>query len=335
MNIKKCLLILLPLTALLSSCEVEFSPNAEWKEVPVVYCILDQDEDTTWARVEKCYLGDGNIYSYSSISDSFNYPEGSLQVALLAFRDGQIVDSMPFTYTVLDRDSGNFAYMGQPVYYSRTRNHLVSDCTYELRVRHTADGSLLTSSQPVSLVVKTASQVITKPTSNGMFGFYDHNTGNTSALCRIDWPAMQNARLYQPIIRFYYEVDGDTLHEDFKCNSVKGTYLNTSYSTYYSRDIFLADLYSRLKDDPRLKHYIKKVDIFMVACSEELNAYINTASAAGDIGEWHETYTNMNTGLGVVASRRTHLSKTVPADSSLASDKGLYYLLKNLGINMQ
>ena len=67
---------LLPLSIFLFyACEVEFSPNAEWKEVPSVYCILDQDDDTTWVRVEKCFLGEGSIYNYGMISDSINYPQ--------------------------------------------------------------------------------------------------------------------------------------------------------------------------------------------------------------------------------------------------------------------
>lgn len=321
--------------ALLASCEVEFSPNAEWKEVPVVYCILDQDEDTTWARVEKCYLGEGNIYSYSSVSDSFNYPEGYLQIALLAYdNNGQVVDSMPFAYTVLDRDSGDFAYAGQPVYCSRTRNHLSADYTYVLKVRRAADGSLLTASQPVSLVVKTRDNVISKPSNTQMFGFYDHTPGSSTAFCRIEWPALRNARLYQPMVRFYYVVEGDTTYIDLKCKSVLGKTNGTTFSTDYSRDMFLSEVEARLKNDPREKLYAKKVDIYLLACSEELNAYMNTVSSANCIEQSHEIYTNMTEGLGVVASRRTHLRKTVPADTSVADNRGLYYFLKNLDINM-
>ena len=67
----------------LTSCEVEFSPNADYKEVPVVYCILNQDEDTTWARIQKCYLGENDLNSYTDIKDSTNYPEGAIEVKLL------------------------------------------------------------------------------------------------------------------------------------------------------------------------------------------------------------------------------------------------------------
>ena len=52
------------------SCDNDFNPNAEWKETMVVYGLLDQDQDTTWVRVQKCYLGEGDMIAMSSIMDS-------------------------------------------------------------------------------------------------------------------------------------------------------------------------------------------------------------------------------------------------------------------------
>ncbi|MBQ6096732.1 MAG: hypothetical protein IJK99_03190, partial [Bacteroidales bacterium] len=68
--------------SLFASCEVEFSPNADWKEIPVVYCVLDQDDDTSYVRVQRCFLGEGNQYQYTSVADSIYYPQGALSVAI-------------------------------------------------------------------------------------------------------------------------------------------------------------------------------------------------------------------------------------------------------------
>ena len=147
----------------MTGCEVEFSPNADWKNVPVVYCLLDQDDDTTWVRVQRCYLSEGNIYQYGSNSDSINYPQGSISVALLAYQDGTLKDSIAFTYTEIDRDSGAFAYIAQPVYYAVTKNKLRENYTYVLNVRNTADGKILATTDPITLIKKTNSTLISKP----------------------------------------------------------------------------------------------------------------------------------------------------------------------------
>ena len=309
---------------MLTSCDVEFSPNAAWKEIPVVYCLLDQQDDTTWVRVEKCYLGEGDIYEYSSITDSINYPVGSIEVSIIVYRDGSQVDSIPFRDTLVNRPEGNFTHLAQPLYFAPTQNRLDESCTYQLRVRRTADGTILAqSTQSISLVIKSPDDsLILKPYSSRRFAFKDGH-----GKCNIEWSRLSNARLYQPMIRFYYCIEGDTLYTDIACQRVT----SPVHAIAYDSSSFFSTLKQRLKDDPREKGYPKFVDIYVFACSEELNAYINSLPNATDIDQARETYTNIQGGLGIFASRRQHLYKRMPADDSQAPG-GFYKHLKELGI---
>jgi hypothetical protein len=330
----------IPIALLLfTSCEVDFSPNAPWKNVPVIYCVLDQDEDTTWARVERCYLGEDSIYSFSSISDSVNYPQGSINVALLGYENGVLKDSMAFNYTERDRDSGSFAHTAQPLYWYETRHKLKEAYTYVLSVRNTADGSLLACSTPVCLIKQTNPNVITKPIvstygsdTTGGLKFYDIDPNtNERKYCLIQWNPLENGRLYQPFVRFYYQHDGESTlrHADLLCPRV------TSKSTQvlYSRDRYLADLKYKLKDDTcSRKVYVPRVDLYLTCCSEELNDYLNSVSQSGSADQGHPVYTNIIGGVGVFASRRTHLYKTMPSDKSLQENVGLLWHIKNLDI---
>lgn len=336
---KKYLYIIGCLTAMMmSSCEVEFSPNAEWKNVPVVYCLLDQDDDTTWVRVQRCYLSEGNIYQYGSCSDSINYPQGSISVALLAYQDGTLKDSIAFIYTERDRDSGAFAYTAQPVYYALTKNKLRENYTFVLKVRNTADGTLLASTEPISLIKKTSGTLISKPSitvmpSGDTLGGFYFNEGDptTGAYCLIQWNPLANARLYQPIVRFYYESEGNVHYVDLLCQRVTAS----SSEVRYPREQFLTDLKTKLQDDPSVKHYIPHVDIYLTCCSEELNAYITTSSQGTSINQEHESFSNIIGGIGVFAARRTHLYKGMPSDYSLQPGAGLYDLLLNLGVGFE
>lgn len=328
------LLLLLPfLSFILTSCEVEFSPNADWVETPVVYCLLDQDDDTTWVRVEKCYLSESDIYSPGAISDSINYPAGALDIKLYAIRDENIVDSITFNYTLRDHEDGNFVSQQQPIYWANTRRRLREDCYYKLYVRHAADGSTLAWAE-TPLVVKDYdyNEIITYVNDNGKFGFYFNNA------CTIKWRALNNARLYQPIVRFYYTVGNDTLYVDTPCATVHSRNNVNLYSTSYGRDAFLNALRDALKDDPRPKGYPKIADIYITACSEDLNAYITSVSGLSDIDQGRETYTNIHGGLGIFAARRTHIYKRVQCDASdntTGSHPGLNYLLQQLGVGFQ
>lgn len=323
---------------MMSSCEVEFSPNAEWKNVPVVYCLLDQDDDTTWVRVQRCYLSEGNIYQYGSCSDSINYPQGSISVALLVYADGTLKDSIAFTYTERDRDSGAFAYKAQPIYYALTKNKLRDDYTYVLNVRSTADGKLLATTDPIRLIKKVSGSLITKPSvtvmpSGDTLGGFYFNDGDptTGAVCLIQWNRLENARVYQPIVRFYYESGGVTHSLDLFCPRVTSSLSEVRYS----REQFLTDIKEKLKNDTTTKHYIPHVDIYLTCCSEELNAYMSTTSQGSSINQEHEAFSNIIGGVGVFAARRTHLCKGMPSDNSIQPGVGLCDLLLNLGVGFE
>ena len=210
--------------------------------------------------------------------------------------------------------------------------------TFVLKVRNTADGTLLASTEPISLIKKTSGTLISKPSitvmpSGDTLGGFYFNDGDptTGAYCLIQWNPLANARLYQPIVRFYYESEGNVHYVDLLCQRVTAS----SSEVRYPREQFLTDLKTKLQDDPSVKHYIPHVDIYLTCCSEELNAYITTSSQGTSINQEHESFSNIIGGIGVFAARRTHLYKGMPSDYSLQPGAGLYDLLLNLGVGFE
>ena len=319
---------------LLASCEVDFSPNAEWKEIPVVYCLLDQDDDTTWARVERCYLGDGDIRRYSSVSDSVNYPEGQIEVWLVAYSDGAAVDSMQFDRTTIDRNPGNFVSEGQPTYFCCTRGWLRENRTYSIRVRRTADGSVLAeNNEPISLIVKsTTDSLFTKPQFNYWQGGRTFAFKDGQNSCEIAWNALQGARLYQPVVRMYYAVGGDTLHADIKSMQKQASNNATSYTVSYSESSYLEGVRQHLQGDTSSKFYVSVVDLYLTACSEDLNAYLFSVSGSSSAVQESVAYTNIKGGLGIFAARRLKLYSHMRADDSTVPGSGLLWKLKQLNV---
>lgn len=324
---------LLFLCILATGCEVEFSPNAEWKETPVVYCVLDQDDDTTWVRVEKCYLSEGNIRQYSTVSDSINYPQGALLVSLLAVNGNGVVDSMDFTYTVRDHYEGDFASDAQPIYYCNTRRRLRDDCYYILRIRRTADNSILAEAS-TSLIVKTSGtqSIVTQPNDNVPFGF------SWTRNAKITWRSLNNVRLYQPIVRFYYTyryLDGDTHYLDLPCATRLVPPAAETYTIQYSRDAFLAAVADYFQGDTNTKGYPMLFDIYVTMCDENLYAYMHSTASNSALDQGGQVYTNISGGLGVFGSRRTHIYRSVPGDDNDREGVGMLPLLRSLNVGFQ
>lgn len=325
------------LAALFSSCRVDFSPNAQWKDVPAVFCVLDIDEDTVWARVQRCYLGEDNLYNYSMIADSNNYPEGAIRVVLNAYRakvgnnhaltmTGELADSWDLTYTLgHTKPDGLFSSEPQPLYYCVPGSHLVadSDCVFQLLVIRTKDGDTL--SRAVTSLVKKLSleynyvaeswlePVLVEP--NNARG---HHYGFIPVSRNImKWNTIPRGRLYQPSVRFYYRKGNDTLSVDVLGDPVKderSSQVLTSSSITQTR--FLSTIKQALLGNTDSLFNVNYMDISIFVGNEDLNAYINSQSGHSTSGQEHSTYSNIEGGVGIFASRRTHVCAHVPCDST-------------------
>lgn len=316
--------LVIALTALaLASCEVEFSPNAEYVETPVVYCVLDQDDDTTWVRVERCFLEDGNIYNYGSQSELYTYPQGVLKVDLIAYRYGQRVSSVTLSDTLCPRDEGNFASTLQTLFF--TTSQLDTTCMYQLEVRHIQNDSLIAVTDSIPLILQTDERLITSPSNTQRFRFINR-------VCKISWTALENARRYQPFVRFYYGELGDTLYVDLFCSSESSGRLTTDYPL----ESFLNTLKEALKDDTNAKKYLDHVEIYLTACDENLNVYLNSVNSGTNLNQATDVYTNIRGGVGIFAARRQHLHKYLLSDNSMnpitSSSPGLRAYIRELGI---
>ena len=148
---------------------------------------------------------------------------------------------------------------------------------------------------------------------------------------------MENARRYQPFIRFYYGEGGDTLSVDVLCGSVNSSNGSTMLRSSLTRDGFLTNLEQQLQNDTNSKRYLKLVDVYLTACDENLNTYISTVNSGSSIDQNTHAYTNVHCctdgkvvdGVGILGARRTHLYKTLQADPSMVPNVGLYWFLLN------
>ncbi|MCQ2261141.1 MAG: hypothetical protein MJZ77_07125 [Bacteroidales bacterium] len=323
------------LTLSFASCKVDFSPNAPWRDVPAVFCVLDPDEDTVWARVQRCYLGEDNLYNYSEIADSNYYLPEDIQVSLLAWKGihgpynsltktNQLVDRWELTYTTKPgKPEGSFPGGLQPLYYCVPGHSLVrdSDCVYQLVVVRSQTGDTLAQAtttlvgylRPAIHGRDTVENVLISPswTRGNEFGYRIGCRGE------LTWYALPRARMYQPIVTFYYRKGGDTLSLDIAGPIVKNQH-NSIMLSYQrlTQERFLSVIKDYFKDNRDTLLTANNVDININACNEDLNAYISSQNNSVVSGQDFHSYSNIEGGVGIFGSRRTHIRVNVPCDSS-------------------
>lgn len=357
---KKLILVAVLLLVFFASCKVEFSPNAEWKDVPVVWCVLDQGDDTTWVRVQRCYLGEDNLYGYMQETDSVNYPQGSITVTLEKWKANKGTDNVlsldPEATAPIDaltcecmlrtdKDTGLFAGGQQPVYFVRTANWLEIDCMYKLVICNAATGDTIATAftQLVGLKydrglgdadLTTLEQPNVNVPRYRMFRF----EGNP-AMCKIRWKTLERGRYYQPMVRFFYyhqyqdangQYHSDTSQRysiDVPVPGVRRTTTVTELSSDLYESTFLSGIANAIRErgDNEKKGFCDTVDIFMTVCNEDLSAYMFSTEPLNTIVQDRVTYTNINDGkgVGVFAARRAHFRYRIPTNAE--SGPGTYH----------
>ena len=312
--------------------------------MPVVYCILDQDDDTTWVRVQRCYLGQGNLYQYGSNYDSVNYPQGQLTVFMQEWsadrgRLGTLAVSphataplktFHFDETMLhNKPDGNFSAPDQMAFCCRTAGLLDTGKVYRLVVMRGAD----TLAQAVTPLVGGTME-LREPTARKMFQF----SGAGVKKCILQWTSIPRARQYQPSVRFFYNDfirtwNGNgydtviTPHFiDIECSACKSSMRNLTEQVDLYQSTFLSTIQTALRGDTVHKVTVDTVLISVAACTEDLAAYLFSVEE----GAGRSAYTNVIGGLGVFAARRTHIAFRIPTPPNADSQYKLR--LKELGV---
>ena len=305
------------------ACDNDFSPNAEWKETMAVYSLLDGDDDTTWVRVQKCFLGEGDMLAMTTVMDSSNYPEGELEVRIVEWNadekaygvlqktseTGKVFD---FTYKLLsDKPEGVFYAPRQPVYFCNTKGQLDNTKIYELRVKNLRTGTYVNAE--TSLVGAIDPNTI--KVNGSQLGSFSFVSGKAS----IAWSNVPRARVFQPMIRFFYRhVDDDSLrHVDVLCPT-KDVTNELTLSSQVSQVFFGSELTKQIADHETLKIMYDSVTLYMYAGDENLKMYRSISAPPSTIVQERGIYTNINGGLGIFAARSTHVCRMlkVPSDAN-------------------
>jgi len=83
------------------SCSTDVDINAPWKDITVVYGLLNQNDNIHYIKVNKAFLGDASAYEMAAISDSVNYQD-IIEAARQARKSG--FDTIRFRIDLIDRE---------------------------------------------------------------------------------------------------------------------------------------------------------------------------------------------------------------------------------------
>ncbi len=298
MRLFKFCFFLLFLFSIITSCNNKLEVNAPWKDITVVYALLNQNQDTNYIKITKAFLGEGNALDFAKIADSSNYPE-KLDVKIDFGSNSVMCD----TITIHNKQVGDdiFYYPSQLVYYFTKK---LDTNMVKLTITDPTTGKQVTSQTKLIGKIKIATprfgtQADIRPGMQVPLEF-------TSALY---------GRRYQLTIRFYYDEyfgigHSDTLHksldwiafDDVTSSTLEGTETVKPFVSGTGLYSTMRNELSKISPSSDTTRLATAVDYYIFAGSDDLNTYMNVTAPSNSIVQERPSFTNIVNGIGLFSS---------------------------------
>ena len=311
----------------LTSCSTDVDLYADYKDIPVVYSLIDAQSDTNYVKITKAFCGTTdnpvNANEAALVYDSSNYP-----VKLNAyFEELKSISNQPYkptgrrlqldTLTIHNKQPGTFYSPDQLLYYTtgRFNTHSGSErYRYKLCIikpegdTATAETSVLAGEVQMSAAAANFSSYPSDATATIVFS------------------AAEEAVLYEFGMRFsYFEVHpGQPMVKKeiswgYGAKSLdayeKVVGADNLYEFYYPVNIMFSILERAIGDDvvldenhPNVIRYIGDFDVYVTASAEDFYIYYQSLQHGLSLST---EYSNINGGWGLLSSR-IFVKKTIP-----------------------
>lgn len=289
-------LFFLLLLFLSNACDksIEVAP---WKEVSVIYGVINIKDSVQYLRINRMYTAPYDApYEYAAINDSVNYPQSLFEAFLEEYQNGELVGE-PVDYYPVDRqkEPGMFSSESNCVFKARAQINPESD--YKLRVINKESGKEVWAEAEVlgdmtieeSFVWERAfyrvNYVPEKLQYEGSLDPYDHE----DYIVRFLYKEVKDGLLQ------YKYVDWVPTFDPLKTYHMDDTSFQLS-NDYYK---FLSE---QIPIDPDVKRQARGVDYMLALPGKELENYI-TVTTTPTNPHFYPDYTNLSDGEGVFGSK--------------------------------
>ena len=314
--LKVVFLLLLPMT-LFFSCDSKLQVNAAWKDITVVYGLLNQNDTVHYLKITKAFLGEGNALMFATIPDSSNYPD-KLDVKLEGWEktsqyDSTLKQTILFdTITITNKEKGTdsaiFYYPLQLVYKSAGFVHLNQNYLYKLSIKRKSTGKEITAQTPLVNKITSIEQPHAYPAKASFI---------PGMVNQLVFTTVKGGKRYQVVGRFYYLETSSTdttskyvdwvIFSDIKTDNTKG---GETLSLTYPCDAFYTVIGNGIHADIAnnnlpggLKRVAYKMEYIFTVAGDDLNTYMEVTEPSYTIVQERPPYTNIVNGIGLFSAR--------------------------------
>lgn len=314
------LLLLVGCMAAFFSCSTDIKLYANYKDIPVVYGIINILADTNYIKITKAFCGNNedfiNANEVALIYDSSNYPE-KLDVYIIELKGAYGQAYQPTgrkiildTLTIHDKQEGIFYSPDQTLYYTTEKfNSRGNRYKYKLVIVKPDGDTVTATTTPIGKDLDILSLSVS---------FQSEPTDNEGTLSFV---AEEGAFLYEIKMRFNYREQHTG--QPMESKSVSWTYnarplsffeknlkIENGYFHHYSMNTLFKALAEAIGNDtlwnesqPNVTRYMDDFEVSVSAVGRELyEAYEITQAMNNGLMTSFSGYTNIDGGYGLFSS---------------------------------
>lgn len=301
------LLCLFILPGFFISCDTDFDVIADYKEIAVVYGLLNQNDTIHYLRINKAFLGPGNALTYAQVADSSSFGTDIRVVLTETNPQGATIKEIVFdTVTLFNKQPGSFYAPGQLFYASSAK--LNQDNTYALTITHRKTGYVVSS---VTKLIHSFNFSKPLPGANSI----SFKRSITQPM-KFSWENAVNGKRYQMIFTFNYKElgpAGDTTDRKiewlFPERTSTGLLGAGESDVSYANDDFFKQCESKIPyadkavEDAVVKRFASMCDLEVTAIGDEFSTFLDANGPSTGVLIEKPVYSNINNGLGLLSCR--------------------------------
>jgi hypothetical protein len=294
---------------LIPSCEKEFNPRDKYKDITIVYCLVNPVDTFHYIRIHKAFLGPENIVFMAEDSDLSLYPVEDLDVRIYEVTSsGTSTQLTVDTITINNKEPGYFYYPKQRMYrFERIFEKMTTisgedfyrpENTIKIEVEHKKTGKIVYAETPL-----VNSFDIVAPMRGAAL-----NLKPTQTSSRFRWDGAKNGRIYDVYYTLRYQEGRYAVPSD-KGKKDSLVWHVGSHSALRTGDGIQAEnfrynpgsLYTRiLRDIPYdtsvwRRPYDNEVRLAVWCGGEDLYYYCNVNAPSQGLTQERPEYTNLKT----------------------------------------
>ncbi|MEL6140732.1 MAG: hypothetical protein AAFU67_03860 [Bacteroidota bacterium] len=285
----------------LTACRDDFSLDAPFQDIPVIYAYLNAADQEHFVRVEKAFLGTGgNAEIAASTEDSIYYTENAATVTLQS-SNGQefVLERVNGEDFDLERVTGPF--IGSPNVLYRTTQNLTGGQPITLTVSRPGEEDAVATTRLLTEinVVQPSEQIV---------------INNYNQVQNYRWNTSEDARVFD--VRMYINIrefflsnpdqNRDRVLEWVLAENFRPEEMNSTVRLSFNNELFWQFLANSLEEDADVVRVMGDISFQVTAVGSELEEKLDIENANTGItgSQALPIYTNVENGLGIFTSRR-------------------------------